>query len=54
VDVVKKIKENFGVDLDRKQLSVPHGMKKIGNYTCEVEVAKGLVAKITVSLAAEK
>jgi large subunit ribosomal protein L9 len=54
VDVAKKIKENFGVELDRKQLSVPHGMKKIGDYACEVEVAKGLTAKINVSLVAEK
>jgi large subunit ribosomal protein L9 len=54
VDVAKKIKDNFGVDLDRKQLSVQHGMKKIGNYSCEAEITKGLVAKMTISLVAEK
>jgi large subunit ribosomal protein L9 len=52
-DVAKMVNTKFGLGLDRKHITIPHGMKKIGDYTCEVEVAKGLVAEMTISIISE-
>lgn len=52
-DVAKMINNKFGLGLDRKQITVPHGMKKVGDYTCEVEIAKGVVAEMTISIVSE-
>jgi large subunit ribosomal protein L9 len=52
-DVARMVNNKFGLGLNRKQIAIPHGMKRVGNYTCEVEIAKGFVAEITISIISE-
>lgn len=49
-DVSAKIKEDLGIDIDKRKISV-EDIKKYGTYEAEVKVYQGIVAKIYVQVA---
>ena len=49
-DVSAKIKEDLGIDIDKRKISV-EDIKKYGTYEAEVKVYQGIVAKIYVHVA---
>lgn len=49
-DVSAKIKEDMGIDIDKRKISV-EDIKKYGTYEAEVKVYQGIVAKIYVQVA---
>ena len=49
-DVSSKIKEDMGIDIDKRKISV-EDIKKYGIYEAEVKVYQGIVAKIYVQVA---
>jgi large subunit ribosomal protein L9 len=53
-DIVKAIKEQFGVALDKKLLDVPASLRAIGEHKVKAKVYKGVEAKISVEIQAEE
>ncbi len=48
-DVSEAIKEQFGLDIDKRKLVCPE-MKNFGTYNCEVKLYSGITASIKVSI----
>ena len=51
-DVAKSLAA-LGFEVDKKKITVPSGIKNIGNYSAEVWCYKETVAKITINVVAE-
>ena len=48
-DVSEAIKEQFGLDIDKRKLVCPE-MKNFGTYNCEVKLYSGITASIKVAI----
>ena len=48
-EIAAQIKETLGVEIDRKKMSVAD-IKNFGEYTAEIKLYQGIVAKLTVSV----
>lgn len=51
-DVAAAIKEQFGIDIDRRKLSV-EDIKQFGSYPAEIKLYSGINCKITVMVGEE-
>ena len=49
-DIADAIKKEFGIDIDKKKISLSGDIKNFGRYTAEVKFMAGIVAKITASV----
>ncbi len=48
-EVVQQISKDFGIEIDRKKMSVAD-IKSFGSYTAEIKLHTGIIAKITVNV----
>lgn len=53
-DLVKAIKEQFDVALDKKAVDVPSSLRAVGTHTIKARVFKGVDAKLAVQILAEE
>ncbi len=53
-DVIAKIKEKFNIELEKKQITLPRGMRTAGQYPFEIKLVPGVVAKPIIEIIAEK
>lgn len=44
----------LGVTIDRKKIVIEHPIKSVGDYTLDVKLSQGVVAKLKVKIAASK
>lgn len=51
-EIAAQIKTTLGVEIDRKKMSVAD-IKNFGEYTAEIKLYQGIVAKLTVSVVGE-
>lgn len=51
--VCELIKKNFGVDVDKKKVSLSSDIKAYGDYTAEVKLYVGVIAKLNVKVEPE-
>lgn len=48
------IKEQLGIDADRKKITVPADIKGFGTYTAEIKLMAGVSQKITLEIIADE
>lgn len=48
-EVAAEIKKTLGLEIDKKKMSVPD-IKNFGEYTAEIKLYQGIVAKLTVKV----
>ncbi len=48
-EIAAEIKNNLGIEIDKKKMSVAD-IKNFGEYTAEIKLYQGIVAKITVKV----
>lgn len=48
-EVAAEIKKSLGIEIDKKKMSVPD-IKNFGEYTAEIKLYQGIVAKLTVKV----
>ncbi len=53
-DIIKAIKEQFDVALDKKTLDVPASIREMGEHKVKAKVYKGVDASMTVRVQAEE
>ncbi|MCD7771256.1 MAG: 50S ribosomal protein L9 [Oscillospiraceae bacterium] len=51
--ISEKIKEQFGVSIDKKKISLNGDIKAYGDYDVEIKMTQGVNAKLTVSVVPE-
>ncbi|MCD8107456.1 MAG: 50S ribosomal protein L9 [Oscillospiraceae bacterium] len=51
--ISEKIKEQFGVTIDKKKISLNGDIKAYGDYDAEIKMSQGVNAKLTVSVVPE-
>lgn len=51
--VSEKIKEQFGVAVDKKKISLSSDIKSYGDFTAEVKFSQGVSAKLKISVVPE-
>lgn len=49
-EICKEIKNSFGVDVDKRKISLTTEIKTYGTYECEVKLFNGVSAKVLVSV----
>ncbi len=47
-DIAEKLKENTGIDVDKRKILIKESIKAYGNYTIEVKLMADISAKFTV------
>ncbi len=52
-DIVKKVEEQTGAVVDRKDLVLDEPIKTVGEHNVRVELLGGVVFELTVNVAAE-
>ena len=52
-DLINKIKEKFGIELEKKQITLPKGMRALGAYPFEIKLVAGVIAKPIIELIKE-
>ena len=48
-EIAAEIKKTLGVEIDKKKMNAPD-IKNFGEYTAEIKLYQGIVAKITVKV----
>ena len=49
-EVAARIKEDFGISLDKRKIDLGEEIKAFGTYVCELKFLKGIKAKIRVQV----
>lgn len=49
-EISEKIKEKFGIDIDKKKISLDLPIKQLGAYNASIKLYEGIVAKLKVSV----
>lgn len=49
-EICKEIKNFFGIDVDKRKISLKEEIKTYGTYECEVKLFNGVCAKVLVSV----
>ncbi len=49
-DIADAIKKEFGIEVDKKKISLSGDIKNFGRYTAEVKFMTGIAASVTVSV----
>ncbi|MGN0455534.1 MAG: 50S ribosomal protein L9 [Acutalibacteraceae bacterium] len=49
-EISAEIKKQFGIDVDKRKITVDGEIKAFGTYNCEVKLYQGIVAKIKVKV----
>ena len=52
-EISAEIKKQFGIDVDKRKVTIDGEIKAFGTYTCEVKLYQGVVAKIKVKVSEE-
>jgi len=45
-----ELKKQFGVEIDKRKLSLAMDIKAFGSYPCEVKLYSGITATVTVAV----
>lgn len=49
-DLSEQLKKEFGFDVDKRKFVLPDGIKSAGEYTVDIKLHPGIVAKLKVSV----
>ncbi len=49
-DIATKIEETFGLKIDKKKIVLSNPIKNIGEYTANIKLQEGIVAKLKISV----
>lgn len=49
-EIAEKIKEKFGIDVDKKRISLDLAIKQLGAYNASIKLYEGVVAKLKISV----
>ena len=49
-EISAEIKKQFGIDVDKRKITIDGEIKAFGTYNCEVKLYQGIVAKIKVKV----
>lgn len=49
-DIAEKIKEKFNIDINKKKITINDSIKNLGNYTVNVKLYEGVIAKLKVTV----
>lgn len=49
-DIAEKIKEKFNIEVNKKKITINNPIKNLGNYTVNVKLYEGVVAKLKVTV----
>lgn len=49
-DISDKIKEKYNIEVNKKKVVIPEQIKALGNYTVDVKLYEGVVAKLKVTV----
>lgn len=52
-EVIQRIKEKMGIELEKSQISLAKHIKEIGEYEVEIKLAPGITAKPKIKLVTE-
>ncbi len=52
-DVIERVKDKTGIELEKNQVILPKHMKELGEYTIEIKLKNGLTAKPKINLTVE-
>lgn len=52
-EISAEIKKQFGIDVDKRKVTIDGEIKAFGTYNCEVKLYQGVVAKIKVKVSEE-
>lgn len=47
-EIAEKLKEKVGLDINKKKISLKVPIKQLGNYTAEIKLYEGVVAKLKI------
>lgn len=49
-EISAEIKKQFGIDVDKRKITIDGEIKAFGTYNCEVKLYQGVIAKIKVKV----
>lgn len=52
-DLSEQLKKDFGFEIDKRKFVLPDGIKSAGNYTVDIKLHPGIVAKLKVNVEAQ-
>lgn len=52
-DVIARVKEKFDLEIEKKQIVLPKGMHRTGEYPFEIKLGPGIVAKPIIEIITE-
>ncbi len=53
MDIADNIKQNVGIDIDKKKINMPEAIKNLGEYEVEVRLYTGVNALVKVNIVCE-
>ncbi len=53
MDIAENIKQNVGIDIDKKKINMPEAIKNLGEYEVEVRLYTGVNALVKVNVVEE-
>jgi large subunit ribosomal protein L9 len=53
MDIADNIKQNVGIDIDKKKINMPEAIKNLGEYEVEVRLYTGVNALVKVNIVGE-
>lgn len=49
-DIADKIKEKFNIEISKKKITISDPIKNLGNYTVNVKLYEGVIAKLKITV----
>ena len=53
-DIADKLKSQFGIDVDKRKISLPDSIKAFGSYSVDVKLYNDVMGKINIVVSDEK
>lgn len=54
IDIVHILKEQLGLDLEKRFIQLPHAIKEVGAHTIKVKLKEGILATFKLTIASEE
>ncbi len=52
-ELSEKLKEQFNLEIDKKKIQLPDGIKTVGIFTIDIKLHQGIAGKLTVNVQSE-
>jgi large subunit ribosomal protein L9 len=52
-DIITRVKEKFDIELEKKQVTLPKGMRVVGSYPFEIKLGTGIIARPLIEIIAQ-